>query len=52
IRVYDISGKLMSEEVITKDYTTINAMDYTAGLYFYQALSENTVIKADRFVVK
>jgi hypothetical protein len=52
IRIYDISGKLISEEKIIKDYTTINAMDYAAGLYFYQVLSENTVIKADRFVVK
>ncbi len=51
ILIYDISGRLISEEKIFKDYTTINAMDYASGLYFYRVLSENTVIKTDRFIV-
>jgi hypothetical protein len=51
VRIYDITGKVISEESITKNYITINAMDYASGLYFYQATSENEMIKTERFVV-
>lgn len=52
IRILDITGKVISEETITKNYMTISAMDYAAGVYFYQALSENNVIKTERFVIR
>jgi hypothetical protein len=52
LRIYDITGRLISEENITKNYSTIKAMDYAAGLYFYQAISKNKVIKTNRFIVK
>ena len=51
VRIFDITGRVISEEIITKDYMTINAMDHAAGIYFYQALRNNSVIKLDRFVV-
>ncbi|MBT8275076.1 MAG: T9SS type A sorting domain-containing protein [Bacteroidia bacterium] len=51
LRIYNITGKLISEENLANDYVTINAMNYPSGLYFYQALSENTMIKTDRFIV-
>ncbi len=52
VRIYDITGKVISVKTITKNYMTINAMDYAAGIYFYQALSVDKVIKTDRFIVK
>jgi hypothetical protein len=51
LRIYDISGKLISEEIITKDYKHINATDYASGFYFYQVFRSNSVIKTDRFIV-
>ena len=51
LRIYDITGKLVSVEAITKDYAIINAMDYASGLYFFQVIIENKVIKTDRFIV-
>ena len=52
VRIYDITGMVISEESITTNYMTINAMDYAAGIYFYRVFSENEAIKTDRFVVK
>lgn len=52
IRILDITGRMVSEEKITKDHITINAMEYASGLYFFQALSENNVIKTERFVIR
>jgi hypothetical protein len=52
VRIYDITGKVISEETITKNYLKINAVDFAAGLYFYQALGDDIVIKTDRFIVK
>ncbi len=52
LRIHDISGRLVSEEIVTKNYHTINAMDYASGMYFYQVLRENSIIKTERFIVK
>ncbi|MCW5520515.1 T9SS type A sorting domain-containing protein [Aureitalea sp. L0-47] len=52
VRIYDITGKVISEATITKNYLTINAMDFSAGIYFYRAISENKVNKTERFIVK
>lgn len=51
LRIYDLSGRLISEEIISKDYASINALDYASGLYFYQVLSDNSIIKTERFIV-
>ena len=51
VRIYDITGRVISEEIISKNYMIINAMDYAAGIYFYQAISKKKVIKTERFIV-
>jgi hypothetical protein len=52
IKIYNLSGKLVKEDNINKDYYTINAMDYANGLYFYQIYSYQKLISTQRFIVK
>ncbi|HAT65628.1 MAG TPA: hypothetical protein DCS66_13695, partial [Flavobacteriaceae bacterium] len=52
IKIFDVSCRLVTEEIILKDYYTIDAMQYSSGLYFYQVLSEGNVLKTDRFIIK
>lgn len=52
VRIIDITGRIVHEIEVESESISIDASTYGSGLYFYQALSENTVIKTDRFIVK
>jgi hypothetical protein len=52
IRIISVSGKIVREVEIDRDYYIIDAMRLRSGFYFYQVLSEGAVIKTDRFIVK
>lgn len=52
LRIYDLSGRLVSEERIVNDYAKIDAMKYASGFYFYQVLRQGLVISTERFIVK
>ena len=52
LRIYDLSGKLVKEEKVDKDYVLIDAMRYPSGLYFYQVFSEKQLIKTEKFIVE
>ena len=52
VRIYDIQGRLVSEEKISKNYLNINVMDYASGVYFYQVIRGKISLKTDRFIVK
>lgn len=52
LKIYDISGKLVKEEKVSKDYVRIDAMQYRSGLYFYQVFSENELLKTEKFIIK
>ena len=52
LRIYDITGRLVSEENINKNYTTINAMNYPSGIYFYQVYHNKSIVKTERFIIK
>ncbi len=52
LKIYNISGKLVNEEKVTKDYILIDAMQYPSGLYFYQVLSEKKLLKTEKFIIR
>ena len=52
VKVYNVEGKMVKELPVTSDYILLNAMEFRSGLYFYQAISEGTIIKTEKFVVK
>ena len=52
IKIFGISGRLVSEETVTANFITISNMDYSSGLYFYQILSGDNVLKTEMFIVK
>ncbi len=52
IKILDIHGRILRDEQISKDYYTIDVMDYKSGLYFYQAFSENKLLKSDSYILK
>ncbi|MEZ4857845.1 MAG: T9SS type A sorting domain-containing protein [Flavobacteriaceae bacterium] len=52
LKIYDVSGRLILEDIITEDFYTIDAMNYDSGLYFYQVFSERELLKSDAFIVK
>ncbi|MFT5436258.1 MAG: hypothetical protein ACI840_000902 [Ulvibacter sp.] len=52
IRVYDINGRLIKEESISKDYISIKMMDFRSGVYFYQVFSKNKHLQTKQFIVK
>jgi Secretion system C-terminal sorting domain len=52
LKIYDVSGKLVKEEKVNKDYVLIDAMQYRSGLYFYQVFSENKLHKIEKFIIK
>jgi len=49
--IIDINGRVVKEEVVEKEYTIINNMDYPSGIYFYQVFSKNSLIKTGRFII-
>jgi len=52
LKIYDVTGKLVKEEKVNKDYVLIDAMQYPSGLYFYQVFSENKLLKTEKFIIK
>jgi len=52
VQVYDVNGRLIKEEAITKEYFSIKKMDLRSGLYFYQVFSNNKHLKTGQFIVK
>jgi hypothetical protein len=52
IRIYDINGRLLKQESISKDYFSIKVMDFRSGLYFYQVFSSGEHLKTGQFIVK
>ncbi|RLD27253.1 MAG: hypothetical protein DRI70_04695, partial [Bacteroidetes bacterium] len=52
LKIYDVSGKLVKEEKVNKDYVLIDAMQYRSGLYFYQVFSVNKLLKTGKFIIR
>jgi len=52
VKIYDLNGRLITNEGINKNNYTINAMNYRSGLYFYQVFSEEKLLKTEKFIVK
>jgi hypothetical protein len=52
IKIYNFSGKLLMDETISEEFVTINRVDYSSGLYFYQVFSDNKLLKTDKFIVQ
>ncbi len=52
IKILDIHGRILRDELISKDYYTIDVMGYKSGIYFYQVYSENKLLKSDSFILK
>ena len=51
IIILDIHGRIVKDEVLTKEYYAIDIMDYRSGLYFYQVSSNEKVLKTKQFIV-
>jgi hypothetical protein len=52
IEVYSVSGKLVTEDVVSKNYYLFDTMKYRSGLYFYKLYSRSEVIKTDKFIIR
>lgn len=52
IKVYNTSGKLIGEKALVNGATSINAMQYASGLYFYTVYDKNKAITTQKFIVK
>jgi len=52
VHIFDINGKQVRSIPVLTDYILINAMDYRAGLYFYQVSSEGKILKTKKFIVR
>ncbi|RLD27054.1 MAG: hypothetical protein DRI70_04915, partial [Bacteroidetes bacterium] len=52
LKIYNVTGKLVKEEKVDKDYVLIDSMQYRSGLYFYQVFSGKKLIKTRKFVIK
>jgi hypothetical protein len=52
LKIYNLSGKLIRDEIISEKHFKINAMNYASGLYFYQVFSENKLLKTGKFIVQ
>jgi len=52
LKIYNISGRLIKEDIITSDNYILNNMDFSSGLYFYQVSSKGAVLKTAKFIVK
>lgn len=52
VKIISISGQIIREDLVSKNFYTIDAMHFASGLYFYQVYSENKLIKTEKFVIK
>jgi hypothetical protein len=51
IIILDIHGRVIKNEILTKEYYTIDVIDYRSGMFFYQVFSNEKVIKTKQFIV-
>ncbi len=47
---YDVIGKLMIKEILTKEKSTINISKLNNGIYIYKLLNENKIIKTGSLI--
>ena len=52
LKIYNINGKLIKEDVIVTENYILNNMNYASGIYFYQVFRKGKVIKTSKFIVK
>jgi hypothetical protein len=52
IIILDIHGRIIKAETLSKEYYTINSMNYRSGIYFYQVFNDRGLIKTGPFIVK
>lgn len=52
VKIYNSTGKMVLEKKIKKQSITLNAMDFTSGLYFYSIYQNNINIASDKFIVQ
>ena len=53
LKIFNEAGKLLKEETISKKNSyTLEAMQYSSGLYFYKVFSKGRLLKSDAFIVK
>jgi hypothetical protein len=52
VKIYNTSGKLIGEKALVNGATSINAMHYASGLYFYTVYDKNKAITTRKFVVR
>lgn len=51
VKIYDLLGKLVKEEIATKGWVNMGDTAYKSGLYFYQVYSKNQLLKTAQFLV-
>ena len=51
VKIYTINGRLIRDEDVS-NYLIVDTMNYASGVYFYQALSNDRIIKTEKFIVK
>ncbi len=52
LKIYNITGKLIKEDVIITENYILNNMNFASGFYFYQVFSNGTLKKTEKFIVK
>jgi hypothetical protein len=51
IKIYDITGKCILEDLINNHYYMIDAFQYPSGLYFYRVFQKGKLLRSDKFIV-
>ncbi|MEZ4923365.1 MAG: T9SS type A sorting domain-containing protein [Crocinitomicaceae bacterium] len=51
IKVLDLSGRIVDNIVVNSSVETLSTVKYQNGVYFYQVINNNEVVKTDKFVV-
>ena len=52
LKIYNITGKLIKENVIVTENYILNNMNFASGLYFYKVFSKGKLLKTEKFIVK
>ena len=51
LTLYDIAGKILLVQQLTKSYESINIPNLSAGLYLYSVKSTETILKMDKLII-
>ncbi|MEH6763222.1 MAG: T9SS type A sorting domain-containing protein [Aequorivita antarctica] len=51
IKIFDVFGRLVKNEIIYSEYVNIDANEYASGMYIYQLFSKDKMVKTDKFIV-